>query len=458
MPGTQLPSRSEDEKSRLRRVLDSMKQLLSQLREERRLACRGRFGELDRALGRKPGFLCLTLDGRERLSLERLLAALDFLGIHIAEFFAKIFPLRQVPPPAIGHLPRCKEPVRTQTRIPFRQDLLQWGKNVTVSPDGAGFQQDTAALLEVLQVNPLAAHRLAMAALEGLVTRRPASLTPEAADNLCRVLVPFADMMRVRGERNTACDLLDLAFRIESWLDDFSLRAFTYRTAAYLLSDLVRFADSEMFAERAIRLDTFAGNLDGLSRSLFVRGLMIWRQANCHEARPFFEAALRNSPTENNPFRGDIVFALANNELEAGRLESAESQLGEAEILLADRRPATRGKVILAQAELASLKGLQEKADALYAEAVDAFQTEASFEDIAFAGLKQVEHLLRWGRTTEATETAQTMLGLSEQIRSEGGSAIILEIVRLAVRGQLTAAVVKASIEQWQRPWLFRQD
>lgn len=456
-PRPQLPAQTDEER-KLRKFVDTdLERLLRQLESDRQIFARRRFGELDRTLGRKGGFLNAVFQGKERLSLERLLATLRFLELQIGEFFARLFPQRKMPPSAVDFLLSCKEPKRSKSRIPFRQDLLTWGRQVAVSTTGATFDHDPDLLLTIQRVNSAAAYRLALAALEGVVALRPAALTRQSAQKLCRMIVPLADIMRVRGDRNSACELLDLAFRIEGRLEDPPLRAFIYRMGSYLLSDLVHLPESELFAERAVQLCLLSGDIEGLGTSLYIRGLMVWRQAYCAEASPFFEACLHYIPAERWEFRAATLIALAQALLESGDLGQASAELERAERTMRNASGTTYGKLLLGKAELSSLAGQTSSADHLFAEAAEVFAAEEDANDVAFASLKRTEHLLRHGRTQEATQLAQQLLGLANQVQQDGGATIILEVVRLALRGRLTTAVVTASISRWMRPWLYRE-
>ena len=453
-PKTQLPLGTDQERQRQSRVQSGIERLLCEFAKVRNLYGRRRYGRIDRALGRKPGFLNLVLTGRERLSLERLLASLDFLGVSFHWFFRRVFPRPGLPGAAVGFLPRRKDQVRRRPLISFLDDLLIWGSKVDVAASGADFAHDPDRILEVLRVNPAAAFRMAVAALEGLLALNPERLRPDSAENLCRLLLPLADTLRVRGDRNSACDLLDLAFRIESQLENAELRAFIYRTGAFLLSDLGYLPDAEDFAAHSLDLTTSCADLEGIGRSWYIRGLMLHRQGAPSDAVCCFTASLRYQDWLTRDVRIAALLELAVVHLECRDLTEARSLIDEVREEI-PRTGAVRAGFLRVQAELAGYEQRIQVANGLFEQAEDEYAQLGSAADVAFIRLKRIEFLLREGRPIDASALARQLIPLASQLRgSRASESLLLGLARAAFQDRLALTLVAATLETWQHPWL----
>lgn len=454
----QLPVRDQQQKQRHLRVANALRRLLKRLEFVRGVRGRGRFGELDRALGRQPGFLNQVFKGRERLSPERLLGSLDFLETAPSDFFSQAFPSDPIPAAPVGFLPRCKERVRTQSRISFGRALLSWGSALEIGEGGAEFNPDISALLKIINIDSNAAFKLATAAIEGLLAIRPAQIAPTAAERLCRVLAPLADTLRHRADRNSACDLLDLAFQVELNLQDFGLRSYLLRTGSYLLSDLALSEEAEWFARDSVTLATLAGDRQGISRSLYVQSEMLRRLDNRAAAMSHVQACIHFLTPEDGSTRTAARFALAYDRFESGDLHTALSDFEQIDQDFGTRSGRDYAKGLMAQAEVRSRLGHRQAADQLFEAARNEFVASGNAQDVALCGLTQMSHLLNTGRLRKSSELAQELVPLAVQLRDNRvGQATLLHILRLSAQGQLTAQVLKESLQGWTQPWKNRR-
>ena len=443
---------------RSHRTAELINRLLGTLDHLRSLYGKGRFGELDIALGRKPGFLSQVFKGRERLSLKRLFSTLSFLGIGPNRFFRKAFPSEPIPQAPVGFLVLCKEKVRTQPRISFGPELLSWGNVLEIDAKGAEFNPDIPALLAIINIDGAAAFKMASGALEGLLAIRPTQLTPTAAERLCRVLSPLADILRRRGDRNTACDLLDLAFRIDDQLDQYELRSLLLRNASYLLSDLALSEDAESLARDAVTLATLAGDLQGVSRSLYVQSEMLRRLDDRAAAMAHVQACLQFLTPEDASTRMAAQFALAYDRLESGDLLPALGDFERIEQGLETKEGPNYARILMALAQVRSKLGDQDEADDLFAKAQKEFASTGNAEDVALCGLTCMGHLLRGGRLRKSNELARELMSLAVQLKGNKiGQATLLHILRLSAQGRLTNSALEQSLQGWKHPWKRRR-
>ncbi|MEM1182047.1 MAG: hypothetical protein AAGM22_27110 [Acidobacteriota bacterium] len=348
--------------------------------------------------------------------------------------------------------------MRTQPRISFGPELLSWGSSIEVDESGAEFNPDIGTLMNIINIDSEAAFKLSTAAIEGLLAVRMNRLKPEGAERLCRVLAPLADTLRHRGDRNSACDLLDLAFQIEGHLQNLGLRSYLLRTSSYLLSDLALWSDADRFAAESVALAVLAADQRGLSRSLYVRSEMLSRLGSCRSAMSHLQACLGFVPPEDQSTRLAARFALAYVRYEAGELRTAINDFREIEQELGTKTGRDFAKILMVQAEVYSKLGELNAADDRFEAAQAAFAVAGNAEDVAICGLQQMSHLLRTGRPHESNALAQTLMPLAVQLRgNKVGQATLLQILRLSAQGQLTVKALEESLQSWTQPWKKRR-
>ena len=446
-PRPQLPDGTPQERQRKTRADRGVRRVLEELGEVRRTHGRGRLGDLDRALGRKPGFLSSAIKEQERLSLDRLLAALDFLGVAHHSFFERAFPWPRLPSSPTGYLPQLS-PKRRRSET---SALVDWFSRLRIDPLATTSLQDPGFLEETSRVDPSAAIRAARATVESLLALRPSSLSPQASQDLCRIVTLLGSLQRMRGELGAACDHLDFAFRVEARLGDAALRSLVFRSAAYLLSDLGDLEEAERFARSAVELAASAADLEGLGRSWYARAVMADRLGEADLAIELYQSCLAYSDWIGSACRIGAYLALAHQHLEDSRVHAAQELAERAHQELGDQRGSVSAILLMVRAEIASAHHQWNEAEALFERCENEFAAYGSAGDIAFARLRQMGCLMRAGQVAQATRLAQELMPLATQLRgSKVHESLLLSIVRSAYQGQLALEKVERAIREWR--------
>ncbi|MEM1204938.1 MAG: hypothetical protein AAGN66_17035 [Acidobacteriota bacterium] len=422
---------------------------IRRLREQARHSKGMQRGTIDGALGHAPGYLSRVLSGNAQLTCARLFEILAVVGEEPADFFARTFPLLE-PPTAVGFLPTRKEASKRSSRLPIRDRLLTWGRHASVAADGGVFDGDPAHLTRTILRNQDEAYALAVSWLEPVTESAPTAMEPESASRLCEVLVILGEVLRRRGDRNTAADILDLAFRFERPLGRPALRALVYRTGVYLLSDLGDLDSALMFAERAERLAQAADDPVGVPRALYLRALISKRLGFPDRALPLLRQCgrqLQALPGDHRHHRTAVAVTLARIHLEAGDLGQASASLTVAEGLLVRRDDATYAQWLAAAGEVASLEGRSEEAEARFAEAKAIYGRVGNPSDRAVVLLCEVLHLFRAGDLPALSSRVEEITALAEHVEGNPiGQAALLEVARHILRGELAEARIRESL------------
>ena len=450
---TQLPLETAEQVERHTRVEGHIKRLLEKFRELRSTRGRGRFGDLDRALGRASGYVSDVFAGNERLGLERFFAGLDYLETSPSEFFHKGFNPPKIPGSPEGWLLDLEEPRPGPNSVSGGARLARWARGVRVLENGSSFIGDPEELRNHANRDFEGAVQWAVANLEAFFLSEPTGVDPGTAPDLTRWLTILAHLVRVRDDRNLASELFDAAFRIEEQIGDIAIRSFIYRLAAYLLSDFGRLAEAEEFAIRAVRLATLCGKRRLLGQALYVEGLMTSYQGRSEEAMILFEASLRHLEGDESETRASAWHHLALIHLDQGQPDRAEAILTDLEIMLGTTVGPNYAKLLAARGEVAKLKGRDREAVEHFDEAIEIFEAIGNPAEIALIGLQKLRCLLDAGRFGDARATANRMLALAQAIRGNRvGESILLEVGRLSSRGELTVARVSEAIRVWRCP------
>lgn len=412
------------------------------------------FAQFDEMTGYSPGHTAHLLAGRKQLRLRNLRKVLAMLGKDPGWFFRRYNP-PGVPRPEIGFLPAHKKPTRHPPHLTFCDQLSEWCGSVSIDDTGGDDLPllEPSSLQRLLGRDLVAAHQLGSSWLQASLAFRPISLSTGGAERLVRVMTILGHTLRIKGDRNSAADLLDCAFVVEANLDDLSLRALTFRTGAYLLSDLGHLDDAGWFAEQATALCRQLQDQLGIGRSLYIEGLVLRRQGNDVEALGRFRESLKqlSDTLTTSPFSVAVRFVLIRTQLEQGRVDGLEDELAALEKSVPPESAGYTNLLILS-AELASQCGDHTKADQLFDQAENHLATcleekRACLDDLAILRLRQILHLTRTARHEIAVQKCRQLYALADQFSEyPHAEAALLEVARHALGGGLTLSLVSAYV------------
>ena len=427
------------------------KQLIDALATLRARAAPGRFGEIDRLLGLKPGWLGRVFRGEKTLSHPRLLLLIRLLGDRPSRFFARVFPTHYDPTAPIGLLPRL---VERQSRVEppaWRNRLLEWSRTLKISRNGKRFDFDPADLIALRLRDSSAAEGFGIFNLEYFLTFSQGTLATSSAVPLAKWLTCLAFILRVRGDRSTAAELCDVALQIEARVDDSDCRSFILRNACYVASDLGCLDEAADFAHQAIRLSISTGDLLGIGLSHYALGVISSYRGDGDLAIEMYEISLRYLDENHLDSRACAAVSISMLRLEQGALKAADTSLGTIDVSTDKLSEGTQARICLAQAELNSQKGHPLDAEREFTKAVEIFDRLGAVSDIALVGLFQIRHCLRHNRRGQFQEQTRKLLTLGSDPRiGKIGQAILLEIARQCYRDDVNVHLVGSMIEQWQ--------
>ncbi|MEM9596095.1 MAG: helix-turn-helix domain-containing protein [Acidobacteriota bacterium] len=447
LPRCKIPMDTEEQRRRSDRVRLHLGQLWTALARARAWTHRRRFQTLDRSLGREAGYLAAVFQGTQSMTAERLLAAIDLMGFAPSDFFAFAFPESRLPPSAVGFLPTCRERRRRSHLLPRRRELLEWGRTLRVAEGARGFTAETGLLKDMVTRNPKRAFELAKRWLRPLLDSKPDRIRPNGADTLCRILDPLSYLLRLRGDRNTAAEIGDLAFRLEAQLDRPVLRGLLFRTSTYLLNDLGYPKEAAMFARRAATLSRWAGHLEGLGKAVFLEAVVLGRLGRSAESFHLLKASERLLIRASGELRASILRSLAISYLERGEGTEAESLLARAEGLAPVLPEIELGRLLVTKARIASAQGKDDEAGRLFDRSEVRFAAVEAIPDLVIAVLFRVLHELRLGRPAQATARTLGLVSFAEHFAGNApAEAALLEIARKAIVGNLLQQQVEEAI------------
>ena len=436
------------------------KRLIGALMELRARVAHGRFGEIDRALGLKPGWLGRVFRGEKTISHRRLIRLIRVLEEEPGRFFARVFPSRHDRAAPIGLLPRLIErPARVEAPA-WRDRVLEWGRSVEITDKGQKFDHDPKDLLQLRQEDFKAAERVGIAAVECFVGLSRDSLDRKSVVPMAKWLTIVATILRSLGDRFTAAEIFDLAFVLERSIADEDCLAFVYRNACYLLCDWGELEEAEHFARQAISFSGLAGDSRGMGLSHYAHGVISSYRGQPDLALKMFEASLHNLDQSQPEALTCALKSISLHYLEANDLRLAEKYIRAARKISAELISApTRARLALAEGELASLKGDVSEADRSLTRSAELFEECGGASELAMVGLFVVRHSIRHRRIGRAQTEARTLIQLSNDPGLDKVSrAILLEIARMRVRGEGTVTYLAKAIIDWQKPrtWAAR--
>lgn len=451
---SRLPRETPEQKARFGRVREHETSLLEEFFETRARLGRKRYVELDAALGRTSGYLNDVGKGRAVLELDRFLCALDFLGDSPPEFFERLYPRDPIPKAPIGLLLRYREPGPARSRVPCTKELLAWGRELRLDEKGPVFRPDPEELLKLVRRDFDAAERLAIAGIESFLKLSDGTIARCSAVPIIKWLAILASVVRVRGDRNTAAEIFDLAFRIESQIEDLACRAFVLRNAAYLLGDWGYLSEAKSFALKSIDLATVVGDLPGIGISQYMVGAIAFQCGCLDEAQQRLEGSVHFLGEDQTETIACARHAIALIQMERGQRDLASETLAQISEAREQWSRPDMGRFLNARGELASLKGSVEEADSYFEQAASIFSEIGILGDLVLTYLHEARHHIRYGRLGKARDRAQALLSIASSIRGcAKGQAALLEIIRLYLRGETTIELAGQAIGEWRR-WM----
>ena len=445
-PNLDSPELQELCKADQERLIDALVALRAQV-------ATGRFGEIDRQLGLKPGWLGRVFRGEKTLSHPRLLRLIRILGEEPGRFFARVFPNGYDRPAPIGLLPRLiQRPARIQPPA-WRDRLLEWGQSVTITDRGQSFDHDPEDLLKLRQEDFDAAERVGIAAIEYHVGLSEGSLARGSAVPFTTWLTILATILKSCGDRFSAADLFDLAFRIEGQIGDDRNQSFILRNASYLLSDWGYLEEAEEFSRLAIDLATLAGDRQGIALSSYAFATVRLYSGDEDLALKGYESCLALIDGGQAEVIAGASQAIALLHLEQHNTKEAAlsiKRMNRIKAALLSLPSKARRELVLA--ELESQLGNVARAQSLFDNSLELFLRCRGAAEAIMASLFLIRHYIRHRRLSFVRPTAEALLDLAHDPSLDKTSrAMLLEITRLCYRGELTALAVTRAIDSWRQ-------
>jgi len=415
------------EDTRGRRMVREVHQLL---REQMRTAGHGTIGELEAAVGKRPGWL----RNRRRLnSFEtgELVDVLDCLGLDPARFFRRAWRRVDDGSHLVERPPGRPPPIVTRVRRRLEDETPR--------------RQIGRAYLEELD------------RLRYEEPRRVVELAEDAVPHLAPELLPR--LLGVAGSAYRILVELDLAeHAILAGLEiarergeDGRVTGELLQRLAYVVGDRGEHGPALRIAERAMAAYMIAGDLAGVGKTLVVQSMLLYYLDRAREAAAASEVALRYLPDSEQRHRFSALAYLGFAYLALGDPPTAARYAGEARKFSSGMSPLFLGKLIWLQGLICVELEQLDRAEEHLREVVEVFQAINQPGETALVTTDLVRVLLKRGRRLEAHQTAQTMLPLLAPRRSNQIlSGAIADLLRHGTAGLTLELVerVRAQIEK----------
>ena len=249
------------------RILEGA-QLVEHLLEDRATLFRGRFEDLDRAMGRSRFYFVRMLQDPEKLRLVDVLSAIDALGFHPSEYFRRIDDRYQIFSSIPAQFLETRS-VKSRKGSGAYYDLFVWAQHVAPNPNAQPLNLNIDPYLELLGESSLE-HRITFgkALLEVIRRTRPSNLTSEAIAGCGATLLALATHHHERKSWGDALDMVSVIFCLSEKIADFDLRAQAYLTAASILKAIGFAKDASWCAYEGTLLSLGLGSFDTVVRGL----------------------------------------------------------------------------------------------------------------------------------------------------------------------------------------------
>ena len=438
----------------------------------------GRLGELESRLGRGSGYIS-RMAKSPRLTMRRLLSALEAARVEPASFFARAYDIRPEPETFLRDLDRPGEECRIfdcvartakklETEAPPApsQTVIAQARLVELSRSSRSDQRKRLRTTKKFQTprflreyllyldelrydKPSDAELLSRTVAEDVVLLVPASRR-ERVELYCGALGVFASANRLLGNLTTAVRAILLGLELARRYGFEVEVARLLQRGAYLLSDHGLPGRALGLLEKAQIVYGDLGRETDVGRVLVDRGIMLGAQGRLERSIAVFKNALELLPHhEERANRLAASHGIAVGHRQLGNLDTADRWLDE--VL---ETACLHGGVVAAK--LLWLKGevLRDKEDLAGAEelllaALKKFTTHRCYFDCAFVSLQLASVFFQQGKQEQGLSLVTQMPALLSRFKGNKlAQSALLRLVKTGLTGEVSQELLDQTAEK----------